>query len=147
MTNIAKFRPFPTTKFFSNGLFDDFFNRSIADYVGADSVLHQPAVNILETGTSFELEVAAPGFEKEHFAVQVENDQLTISAKHESKTEDREERYTRREFRFESFKRSFKLPPVVNQAEVTAVYENGVLKVVLPKKEEAKAVAKAVAIR
>lgn len=147
MTNTAKFRALPTTKFFSNGLFDDFFNRSIADYVGADSVQHQPAVNIIETGTSFELEVAAPGFEKEQFTLLVENDQLTLSAKRESKTEESEERYTRREFRFESFKRSFKLPPVVNQAEVTAVYENGVLKVTLPKKEEAKAVVKAVSIR
>lgn len=146
MTNIAKFRPFPTTKFSANGLFDDFFNRSIADYIGADALVNQPAVNILETNTSFKLEVAAPGFEKQDFALNLENDFLTISAQRENKQEATNERFTRREFRFDTFKRSFKLPATVNQGDISAVYENGVLLVTLPKKEEATTSVKTITI-
>ncbi len=105
MTNIAKFRPFPTTKFFPNGLFDDLLNRSIADFVGSDVLVSQPAVNILETNTSFTLEVAAPGFEKQNFALNVDRDYLTISAQRENTEEEKSERFTRREFRFDGFKR------------------------------------------
>ena len=74
MTSIAKFRPFPTTKFFPNGLFDEFLNRSISGFIGSDGLTNQPAVNILETSTSFELEFAAPGFEKQDFSLNVEQD-------------------------------------------------------------------------
>lgn len=146
MTNIAKFRPFPTTKFFPNGLFDDLLNRSIADFVGSDVLISQPAVNILETNTSFTLEVAAPGFEKQNFTLKVDRDYLTISAQHENVEAETSERFTRREFRFDGFKRSFKLPATVNQDAVSAVYENGVLIVTLPKKEEATTAVKTISI-
>lgn len=146
MTNIAKFRPFPTTKFFPNGLFDDFFNRSIADVLGSDVLVNQPAVNIVETNTSFQLEVAAPGFDKQDFILNVADDFLTVRTQRESKKEETGERYTRREFRFDGFERSFKLPATVNQEAVSAVYENGVLLITLPKKEEAKSVVKTISI-
>ena len=146
MTNLAKFRPLPATKFFTNGLFDDMLNRSIADFVGADVLVSQPAVNILENNTSFMLEVAAPGFEKQNFTLSVENNYLTINAQREQKEEENAERFTRREFRFDGFSRSFKLPATVNQDAVSAVYENGVLTVTLPKKEEATTVIKTIAI-
>lgn len=146
MTNIVKFRPSPSTNFFPNGLFDDFFNRSIADFIGSDGLVNQPAVNISETEASFLLEVAAPGFEKTDFSIQVENHQLNVRAERENKQEDKNERYTRREFRYESFSRSFKLPETVNQAEVSAVYENGLLKVTLPKNEVAKTIVKTISI-
>lgn len=146
MTSIAKFRPFPTTKFFPNGLFDEFLNRSIGDFIGSDGLTNQPAVNILETATSFELEFAAPGFEKQDFSLNVEQDYLTVNAQRENKQEETNERYTRREFRFDSFKRSFKLPATVNQDAVSAVYKNGVLQVTLPKKEEATTPVKTIAI-
>ena len=146
MTNIVKFRPSPSTNFFPNGLFDDFFNRSIADFIGSDGLVNQPAVNISETEVSFLLEVAAPGFEKTDFSIQVENHHLTVRAERENKQEDKSERYTRREFRYESFSRSFKLPETVNQAEVSAVYENGLLKVTLPKNEAAKTIVKTISI-
>lgn len=147
MTNIAKFRPYNSTKILSNGLFDDLFNRSIADFIGSDTLTSQPAVNIAETEAAFLIELAAPGFDKQEFSLKVEQDNLMISAEKESKEEEKNERYARREFRFESFKRSFKLPETVNQADVSAVYENGVLKVTLPKKDEAKSVVKTVAIQ
>lgn len=146
MANIAKFRPYPATKYFNGGLFDEFFNRSIADVIGSDVLINQPAVNILETNTAFKLEFAAPGFEKQDFTLNVEDKMLTVSGAREQKQEEQQERYTRREFRFDSFQRSFKLPDVVNQDGITAVYEHGVLQVTLPKKEEAVPVVKTISI-
>lgn len=146
MNQIVKFRPFPATKMFSNGLLDEFFNRGFSDFVGSDSVVNQPAVNIVETKDNFRVEIAAPGFDKQDFSVRTENDFVIIEAKREVNTENSEERYTRREFRFESFKRSYKLPDVVNQDSISAVYENGVLNVTLPKKEEVKPIVKTIAI-
>lgn len=146
MTNIVKFQPFPATKFFTDGFLDEFFNRNISNFVGSDAVLNQPAVNVVETEDSFKLEIAAPGFEKENFSVNIENDFLTISASRETKNEEKNERYTRREFSVASFKRSFKLPKTVNQEAIAAVYENGILNVTLGKKEEAKPVVKTIQI-
>ncbi len=140
MNPIVKFRPLPTTKFFGNGLFDEFFNRSLADVVGNDYMVSQPAVNIIDSKDAFRLEIAAPGYDKQDFSLQVEKDHVTIEAKHEAKTETAEERYTQRGFRYESFKRSYKLPETVNQDAISAVYENGILNVTLPKKEEVKTV-------
>jgi len=146
MTSIVKFQPFPSTKPLFNGFLDDFFNRSVADFVGSDVALTQPAVNVVETEDSLKLEVAAPGFDKQDFTVNIENDFLTISAKHETKSEETKERYTRREFSVASFKRSFKLPKTVNQDAISAVYDKGILNVTLGKKEEAKPVVKTIRI-
>ena len=146
MTNIAKFQPYPSTKTLVNGLFDEFFHRNLADHVGSDHFSSQGAVNVVETENSFKIELAAPGFDKQNFTLHVENDQLTIEAKHETKEEETNERYTRREFRLASIKRSFKLPKTVNQDAINAVYENGILNVTLGKKEEAKPVIKTIPI-
>ncbi len=145
MTGIVKVQPFPATKFFSNGFFDELLNRGLGEFVGNDAQLSQPAVNVTETEGSFKVEVAAPGFEKQHFALNVENGHLIVTAKREEKTEEGnvdKGRFLRREFRYESFKRSFKLPNTVNQDSISAVYEHGILNIELPKKEEAKPVAK-----
>lgn len=146
MTNIVKFQPVPTTKPLFNGFLDDVFNRNITSFLGSDGVLNQPAVNIVETGDSFKLEFAAPGYDKQDFTINVENDFLTVSASRETKNEETNERYTRREFSVASFKRSFKLPKTVNQEAIAAVYENGILNVTLGKKEEAKPVVKTIQI-
>lgn len=149
MTGIVKVQPFPTTKFFSNSFFDEFFNRGIGEFVGNDIQLSHPAVNVTETDEAFKVALAAPGFEKQHFALNIENGHLTISAKREEKSEETEtekSRFLRREFRYESFSRSFKLPNTVNQDAIAAVYENGILNVTLPKKEEAKPVTKTIQI-
>ena len=145
MTGIVKVQPFPATKFFTNGFFDELLNRGIGEFVGNDHQLSQPAVNVSETEDAFKVEVAAPGFEKQNFALNVENGHLVVSAKREEKTEEGQPdkgRFLRREFRYESFKRSFKLPITVNQDSISAVYENGILNIELPKKEEAKPIAK-----
>ena len=146
MTNIVKFQPFPSTKPLFNGFLDDFFNRSVSDFVGSDVAMSQAAVNVVETEDAVKLEVAAPGFDKQDFTVNIENDFLTIVGKHEVNTEETKERYTRREFSVNSFKRSFKLPKTVNQEAITAVYDKGILNVTLGKKEEAKPAVKTIEI-
>lgn len=143
---ITKFQPAPAPRFFANNFFDELFQRGLSDVVGADHVLHQPAVNVVESAESFKLEVAAPGFDKSHFQISVENDYLSISAQREATEVAEGEKVTRREFRYESFKRSFKLPKTVNLEAIAAVYENGILNVHIPKKEEAKPVMKTIAV-
>jgi|SRR5690606_8330284 HSP20 family protein len=96
-----------------------------------------PAVNIKENERDFELELAVPGMKKEDFNVEVDNNVLTISAETKSNEEVSEDNYTRREFAFSSFKRSFTLPETVNDGSIDASYKDGVLKLTLPKKEEA----------
>ena len=100
----------------------------------------------METDDTIKLEHAAPGFDKQDFSVNVENELLTITAKHEAQKEETNERFTRREFAVTSFKRSFKLPKTVNQENISAVYEKGILNVTLGKREEAKPVVKTIEI-
>jgi len=98
-----------------------------------------PAVNIKETDTAFSLELAAPGKTKEDFAIEIDHNVLTISSEVKSENEQKDDtgRYTRREFSYSSFRRAFTLPDSINSDTINATYENGVLHVTLPKKEEA----------
>ena len=96
-----------------------------------------PAVNIKESETGFELELAIPGKRKEDFNVEIDHDILTISLEEKSKEEKTEENYTRREFSYDAFKRSFTLPETVDSDKIKASYKDGVLFFSLPKKEEA----------
>jgi HSP20 family protein len=97
-----------------------------------------PAVNIAENEGGFRIELAAPGLKKEDLKLNLERNVLTISAQKEVVAEQNTEKYTRKEFSFNSFNRSFTLPQSVDIEQIGAVYENGVLNVTLPKKEEAK---------
>jgi HSP20 family protein len=99
-----------------------------------------PAANIKETEASYEVELAAPGLKKDDFHVQLDNNVLIISSENKSEKEEKDDKgnYTRREFNYQSFSRSFKLPEnTVNTEKIQANYEHGVLKILLPKKEEA----------
>lgn len=121
-------------------LFDDFFT---TDWLGGSNVskigFNTPAVNILETDNDFVVELAAPGLSKEDFNIELDNDLLIISSEITSEKETKEEgKYTRKEFGYRTFKRSFTLPETINGGEIGASYNNGVLSVTLPKKEEAK---------
>ncbi|MEA1896903.1 MAG: Hsp20/alpha crystallin family protein [Bacteroidota bacterium] len=123
-------------------LFNEFFtgdlleNRNF-DNLGSDSTL--PSVNIMDTENSFEIEVAAPGMTKKDFKVELNNNILTISSENESTKKDENENYTRKEFSYQSFLRSFRLPEnKVDGNKINAKYKNGILFVSLPKKEEAK---------
>ncbi len=136
--NRTLINPLFTQKPFTHVL-DDIFSRSIADFMGADSATTVPSVNISENADVFLLEVAAPGLEKKDFTITVDHDQLVISCSKEKETEDREEgKWTRKEFSYHSFKRSFNLSDRIDVEHIIASYEHGILKVTLPKKEEAK---------
>lgn len=134
------------TKWNNNGmasLFDDFVSKDIWNWGLANSSTTNttlPAVNIKETAENFEVEMAAPGMNKEDFRIELEGTDLRISSEHRSENETKEnERYTRREFSYQSFQRSFTLPKeVVDVDQINAKYENGVLHLLIPKKEEAK---------
>ncbi len=117
---------------------DELFNRSLSDFVGSDFFITQPSVNVVENDNQFEMEVAAPGLVKEDFEIRIDDNHLVISAKKEQKEEVTGQRYTRREFNFTSFERSFKLPEMVEIDNINAKYENGVLTITLPKKDETK---------
>lgn len=118
--------------------FDDFFTREWFNNDVARTRTTMPAVNIEETDDEFRIEVAAPGYKKNDFKVELNNDVLTISS--EKKFEDDgDNKMARREFYYESFSRSFRLPEnVVNGEKINAQYENGLLHINLPKKEEVK---------
>lgn len=102
-----------------------------------------PPVNVKETDTAFTLELVAPGLKKENFNIEIDKDLLTISSEIKAEnTEEQEGKFTRREFRSASFKRSFKLPENVKAEDINASYQDGILTVSLPKKEEAQLPAK-----
>jgi HSP20 family protein len=124
-------------------LFDDFLNRDIfnwglTNYSNTNTTI--PAVNIKETSDNYEVEVAAPGMSKKDFKVQLEGNMLTISSEKTSEKEDKDDvRYSSREFSYQSFSRTFNLQKeVVDTENIQAKYEDGVLHLLIPKKEHAK---------
>ena len=124
-------------------LFDDFFNRDLFNWNASnfsDTNTTVPAVNIRETNDNYEVEVAAPGMNKEDFKVELDGNMLTISSEKQRQDEDKQEgRFYRREFSYQSFQRTFNLKKeVVDIDKIEAKYENGLLHLVIPKKEEAK---------
>jgi len=94
-----------------------------------------PAVNIQETDTSFLLELAAPGFKKEDLQVEVEKDILSISSQSDAAAEE-DAQYTRKEYGYRSFRRTFTIPESVDSKKIEAQYKEGILEVKLPKKKE-----------
>jgi len=125
-------------------LFDDFFNRDffnwgLSNYSDTNTTV--PGVNIKETKDNFDVEVAAPGMNKKDFKIQLDGNLLTISSERTDQREENneDEKYSRKEFSYQSFERSFTLPKdVVDADKIEAKYENGLLHLVIPKKEEAK---------
>ncbi len=134
MATLVKFNPYAPVAF--NNLVDQFLNRSISHFVGSDHAVTSPSVNVVETKEAYRVDVAAPGLEKSDFHLEIDKDILTISARKENTQEVKEDHYTRREFNYASFKRSFTLPEHIDTAGIKAAYTNGVLSVTLPKKEE-----------
>lgn len=124
----------------ANGLFPSFMDEIFKDWSGGTQLMHKmtPPVNIKETDNAFNVELMAPGMKKEDFKIEVDNDLLSISAEVKTENTEKEEgKFTRREFGYSSFKRAFTLPETVNDENITASYENGILTIGLPKKEEA----------
>ena len=120
--------------------FDDFF-KPWNEWAGMSRAMTTPAVNVAENKNHFEVSVAAPGLKKSDFNIDVEGNMLTISCEKEERKEvkdEKDERYTRKEYNYSSFSRSFTLPEDVIKDKIEAAYEDGVLRITLPKNEQAK---------
>ena len=122
--------------FFNTSLIDrDFFDLD-RDFFPSRLGVNVPKANITETPKEYKLELAAPGLERKDFNIEVENHMLTISAEKEEEKNEKDGEYSRREYSFNSFSRSFTLPENVKEGDIDAKYENGVLKVSIPKAKE-----------
>jgi len=121
-------------------VFDDFFKpwNEWFDTGSWPRTMNVPAVNITESKDSYLVSLAAPGMKKEDFKIDVDGNMLTISTETEERKEEKDKRFTRQEYNYSSFSRSFSLPEEINKEKIEAKYEDGVLKVTLPHKEEAK---------
>jgi len=126
---------FPTNL---NSLLDNFFTTSDDIFNIGQRTESLPAVNVSETDDNFVLELAAPGKSKDDFDVDISNGVITISTESEEKSETEEKNYTRKEYSFNSFSRSFSLPDNVEASGIRAKYNEGVLTVDLPKNEPSK---------
>lgn len=120
-------------------LFDRLFNNDMFNRDFSETNTTLPSVNIKENEDKFSVEMAVPGFNKNDFNIELNNNDLTISSEKKEENEHKEgERYTRKEFSYQSFRRSFTLPNTVNGDKISAQYKDGVLHVDIPKREEAK---------
>jgi HSP20 family protein len=124
-------------------LLDDFFGHrffspSVNDF--SSNVWNRnvtvPPANITETEKEFVLELSAPGLKKDDFKIEIDNNILTISSEKKEETKEDKDNYMRREFSYSSFKRSFQLPDTVQDEKINAKYDNGLLKVSIPKSED-----------
>jgi HSP20 family protein len=116
-------------EFLENGLFGDVYRSSRLSSL--------PSANIIEEKERFLIELAAPGLEKEDFRISLSEKVLSISVEKEEKSEENKDNYARKEFSYTSFKRGFNIPDTIQTDKIRAEYENGILQLALPKKEEA----------
>jgi HSP20 family protein len=114
---------------------EDLLNKGLSDVFGGQIFQSNvPAVNVTENDKSYVIDVAAPGLKKEDFKVSIEKGYLTISASKEEKTEETKENYSRKEFNYSSFSRSFKLPDTADTSNIAGTYKDGVLQITIDKK-------------
>jgi HSP20 family protein len=140
---LVKFNQRPFERTF-NTLFEDLFQQ----YPSASQ--KDPGnvpVNIKETKDSYQLEVVAPGMEKADFKINIENNLLTISAEKKTENKVENEKQIRKEYSHRAFSRTFTLDDAINTADISAKYENGILHLTLPKKEEVKVVPKEISVQ
>ena len=122
-------------------MFDNWFDNDLFnwEYNNHEAEATLPAVNIKENADAFKVEMAVPGFDKKDFKINLDHNILTISSEKKVENEHKNgERYTCREYSYQSFSRSFTLPEAANGDKISAKYENGILNVEIPKREEAK---------
>ncbi|HKI87990.1 MAG TPA: Hsp20/alpha crystallin family protein [Draconibacterium sp.] len=123
-------------------IFDRFFNNDLMDWNNSNfsnTNTSLPAVNVKESEDDFTIEVAAPGMTKKDFNIHFHNNVLTISSEKKNENEEKKENYTRREFSYQSFQRSFTVADnAVDSDKITAKYNDGILVIHLPKREEVK---------
>lgn len=119
-------------------LLTDFLGKELAATESFGKGFSIPAVNVAELGDRFQIEVAAPGLTRKDFNIEVNNNVLSISSEKEEKSDENKSTYHRREFSYFSFQRSFALPEMVDIDKISATHSDGILKIEIPKKEEAK---------
>jgi len=119
-------------------LVDTFFNRDTSDIFDPFQGEFIPSVNILENDEGFHIEMAAPGLKKENFQINLNQNNLSIAYANEDNKEEVNGLYTRREFRNSSFKRTFTIPQTIDYERISASYVDGIMKLILPKKEDVK---------
>ena len=136
-----------------NNFFDDFFTKDLFNWNEKNLTemgFTMPSVNVKETETNYEIEMAVPGLKKEDFKINIDRNILTISSESQTENEERDEKknYTRREFNYQSFTRSFTMPSdIVDVEHIEAKYDNGILKLAVPKREIAKKEVKTIEIK
>lgn len=124
-----------------NNFFDDFITKDLFDWTERNFAAlgsNLPSVNLKETETKIEVELAAPGMKRDDFKVEIDNDILMISSEKEVEKEEKKENYIRREFNYQTFNRTFSLPDTIDDNKIEANYKDGILHVVVQKKEGVK---------
>ncbi|MGB0886175.1 MAG: Hsp20/alpha crystallin family protein [Chitinophagales bacterium] len=119
-------------------IFDELFSNETFNTPKANTGNTTPAVNIRENENGFFLDFALPGVSKDQVVIKLDNDKLTVSSEKKENKEEKTENFTRREFHFNSFKRSFVLPETIDVSKIKANHNDGILSIEIPKKEEAK---------
>jgi len=121
-------------------LFDEFLRpwNNWFDMGFGERTVTVPSVNVVDNKDEYRLSLAVPGMTKDDFNIDVNGSMITVSCEKEESKDEKEKNYTRKEYNYTSFSRSFQLPDEVNKEKIDAHYENGVLRVTLPKKEDAK---------
>ena len=118
-----------------SSVIENFFSSNDDFFSSWPTTQKLPAVNVKETENSYAVEVAAPGMKKENFMIEVDQGALCISGESKSENEESDDNYSRKEFNYTSFSRSFWLPENVKEEDIQAKYNDGVLKLAIPKKE------------
>lgn len=138
----------PMTKSF-DGLMNEFFNEFPSTFSKTirEDVFNFPPVNILDRTNSYQLEIAAPGFEKADFSIQVEGNLLTVSASKKQEVKNENDKVIKKQFSSKAFKRSFNVDEKIDPTTIEAKYENGILVVQLPKREEVKPSTKEISVQ
>lgn len=129
-----------------NNWVENFLNNDFSNFLGSDSIASMPKVNVRETEQGFNLELAAPGLEKEDFNIEIDDNTLKISVSKESKEEETTDKFTRKEYNYHSFKRAFSLPANIDPSKIAASYKNGILNLEIPKTEESTKLVKKIEI-
>jgi HSP20 family protein len=129
-------------------VFNDIFESIMNDTFLSDRMVSRvPAVNVSETDGQYQIELAAPGLKKEDFKLNLDRDVLTISAEHQSEHSENDKKYNKREYSYASFVRSFTLPDSADDDHIDAEYTDGVLKINVAKREEAKTASRQIEIK
>ena len=121
-----------------NPFLSDFFDNLIERNENFEKDYSAPAVNIIENKDTFEVDMAVPGIDKKDIKINLEKDMLSIASEIEEKKEEEKVNYSHREFSYSKFCRTFSVPKSIDQNKIKAKFENGILNIILPKKEEAK---------